>query len=552
MSDGPVPSELEAKLLVANPQQLRAIGRLPQLGPYPLRRRDVVRLHSVYLDTPDHILARHRIAFRLRRQARHWEATVKWAGAARGLLHERPELTVPLPKAPQFPFALPEGPLRLHLCALVAGRPLQPVLVTDVRRRRIDVLPVDEAAGAGPVAELALDRVHLHSPDGAREEMYLEAEIERTAGERRDLTTLARLLRRTFTLAPSQDSKYVRGLTLVHGAVPLAADAPPVLGHEGVEQAARKIVARNLRRLRQNDPGTRLGEDPEALHDMRVATRRLRAVVRAFAPGVPRRLHGVFTEELRWLGSLLGSVRDLDVQLVNLASFGTAAPPGHRAGLDEFRAYLERERNARRVEMLAGLESERYFTLLQQLEAFAYGPARRRPEAAAREPIGLVGRRAIKKAFKRLLRRGGAIQSAPAPEDLHALRIRAKRLRYLLEFLRELTGKPGRRLVKQLVQLQDLLGAYHDAVVAADFVRLYVEGPGREVGPSTLLALGALVGSDMRLAEHTRSSFRRTWQRFTRKRILAELRAVLEQLQASAADHGPIRAPRAAGSGGPS
>ena len=79
----------------------------------------------------------------------------------------------------------------------------------------------------------------------------------------------------------------------------------------------------------------------------------------------------------------------------------------------------------------------------------------------------------------------------PRPEDLHALRIRAKRLRYLLEFLQELTGKPGRLLVKRLTELQDLLGSYHDAVVAADFVRTYVESAGAQLPPASMVALGA-------------------------------------------------------------
>jgi inorganic triphosphatase YgiF len=546
MAGTAVPTELEAKLLVPSPADLRAIARLTQVGPHPLRRRDTVRLHSVYLDTPEYALARHGVAFRLRRTAGRWEATVKWAGHVNGTVHERPELTVPLERPPQFPFVLPDGPLRVHLAALVAGRALAPILVSEVRRQRIDVLPPLQALPDGPpVAELALDRVRLRAPEGdGPEDVYCEAEIECTGGERRDVVAVSRLLRRAFHLMPSRETKFARGLVLVRGRRQVRAATGPVRVSDSMAQVARKIVARHLERLRRYDPGTRLGDDPEALHDMRVATRRLRAALRAFNPAFSRRLDAYLREALQWLGRLLGGVRDLDVQLSNLKNFGALFPPGQRPGVEPFQAYLEQERAARRNAMLEGLDSERYYELVRELERFAGGSMRSRSgDPSAHEPIGVAGRRAIKKAFRRLLKRGAKIPSAPAPEDLHALRIRAKRVRYLLEFLRELTGKAGRRLIKQLVQLQDLLGAYHDAVVAADFVRLYVEGATPDVSPSNLLALGALVGSDLRLAEHKRSEFQHTWQRFARKRTVNDLQEVLRQLRADVAPTRVLRRP---------
>jgi triphosphatase len=536
MTGSVVPVELEAKLLAPGRATLRALARLRQLGPYLLQPRDVVRLHSVYLDTAEFALAHAGVALRLRRQAGRWEATVKWAGEVDGAVHARPELNVPMERPPRYPFALPAGPLNIHLAALVAGRPLQPVLVSEVRRRRMDVM-TSSAPGGPPLAELALDAVHLHPPgDAEREETYAEVEIERTSGQRRDVNGLARLLRRRFDLAHSPDSKLARGLALVGGGAPTgpAGAIAPVVGRDSVAQAARKVIARHLRRLQQNDPGTRLGEDPEALHDMRVAVRRLRAALRVFEPAFAVRACTRLRDELRWLGGQLGTVRDVDVQIGHLKAFGTSAPPAHRGGLEPFRRYLEAERVRRRRDLLAALDSERYFALLRMLEEVSRGQAMaRRDQAAAQAPIALVGRRALKKAFRRLLRRGRQVRTAPTPEDLHALRIRAKRLRYLLEFLREVTGKPGRRLVKQLVRLQDLLGAYHDAVVAAEFVRLYVEGQGRTVEPSALLALGGLVGNNLRLAEHTRSEFQRVWERFARKRTLNDLDAVLRDLQAA-------------------
>jgi CHAD domain-containing protein len=530
-----IPVEMKAKLLVPTTTDLRAIARLTHLGSYPLRPRGTVRLHSRYLDTPHLTLARHGVTVRLRRQGRQWEATVTWAGRVEGDVHQPPELTIALARTPALPFVPPPGPLRTHLTALAAGRPLAPILISEIHRRLFDVMPSDPAATPTPVAELGLDRVRLHAPqEGQPEATYCEVEVERRHGDRRDIATLARLLPQDVGRLSSSESEFARGLTLLYGSGIIGSSDQRVLGYDTTQTAVRRIVARQLHWLRFHDPGVRTGEDPEALHDMRVATRRLRAALHTFAGGMPPRLHARMTEELKWLGRLLGGVRDLDVQLAKLNGFTAAAPAGFRPALRRLHAYVEGERTRRRVAMLAGLDTARYFRLLIQLERFAYSRVAKRPrQGTAQAAIATAGRRAIKRAFRRLTKRGAKIQAVPRPEDLHALRIRAKRLRYLLEFLQELTGKSGRRLIKYLTTLQDLLGSYHDAVVGADAVRTYVESPGPPLPPASMVALGALVASELRLAEQKRADFENTWRRFTRKRTVDACHAVLRRVRST-------------------
>lgn len=325
--------------------------------------------------------------------------------------------------------------------------------------------------------------------------------------------------------------------------------------HDTAREAARQVLARQLDRLRRNEPGTRAGEDPEALHDMRVATRRLRAAARIFEASLPARLRRGLRGELRWLARLLGPVRDLDVQRAKLESFAAAAPAESRAALDCLRDHLAGERARRRDEMIAGLDAVRYSRLLQRLDGFcSVCPSRRARDPAAREPIAGAGRRAIRKAFRRLTRRGERTGAVPRAEDLHALRIRAKRLRYLLEFLQELTGEPGRRLVKRLTRLQDLLGGFHDAVVAADVARAFVEKNAARLEPAQRAALDALLAAEVRLAEEQRAAFEETWRRFAGSRTSADWRAVLDNLgellsQAEPPTQGP--GARAPGAGSP-
>jgi len=532
MSATPVPLEVEAKLAVASERELRTIAALGQIGPWLLLRRGTARLHSVYYDTESLVLARHGIALRARRRQRRWELTLKWSGHVSGAVHARPELTEPLAKAPgPDGLTLPET-FHQHVDAYLAGRALRPTLVTDIRRELLDVVAASETPSRLPAAELALDRVHLRAPEEAdASASYCEVEIEQKAGERQDVAGLARLLQERFHLAPSPDTKFSHGMALLYGPQ-LAAYDPPA-GDGTVRAAAQRLVRRYLARLRHHDPGTRLGRDPESLHDMRVALRRLRAVFRFLADAFPPQRREHLRTELRWLSDVLSPVRDCDVQLQALHRYESALSLDRRRALVPYREHIVRDREVHRAALLAALASKRYFTLLQRLEQFA--DDRRPPrDTASQAPAASVGRRSLKHAFKSLLRQGNAVAAAPRPEELHRTRIRAKRLRYLLESFRASSGKAGRRLLEDLVRLQDLLGAHNDAVVAAAALERWVHGPGKGAESATMLTLGGLLQEEHRRARKARAKFHRTWKRFASKRTLADWKAVHRRLSREA------------------
>jgi CHAD domain-containing protein len=303
------------------------------------------------------------------------------------------------------------------------------------------------------------------------------------------------------------------------------------------------VVAVQLARIRAADPGTRVGRDAEAVHEQRVAVRRLRAALRTFAAGVPPRLQSMLRSELRWLGQELGAVRDFDVQLANLDWHVRHLDRAGQQRLEAFRRHLESERTVRRAALVAALDSRRYFRLLAALERFAASPVPRRAHGDAARPVAAVGRRAIKRAVRRLLEHGDAIGEVPKADDLHRLRIRAKRLRYLLESLRPITGSPGRKLIRQLVRLQDVLGRFNDAMVAAAFVRSYRDGPAATADDETRHALAALADVELRRAGAAQSEFARAWRRFTAKSTLRLRRSLLKQLKVAGAAARPPRTP---------
>jgi CHAD domain-containing protein len=261
-------------------------------------------------------------------------------------------------------------------------------------------------------------------------------------------------------------------------------------------ELAFAVIRRQVAVLRDKEPGTRLGEDPEELHDMRVATRRLRAALDLFESVLPARARAL-RHELGWLAGLLGVVRDLDVQREGLADM-TAATVGWAAELGwvgqdplaDLAELLERDWVAARDDMLRGLDSVRWERLANGLAAMVrQGPLRRSVASRAPAVVGmpeLVEARhaAVAKAGKRA-RRSGVVA------DFHRLRIRCKRLRYSLEFSAEVYGGRTSRYVRQLTALQDQLGLMQDAEVAS--VRLAELATGEAHLPaSTVFVMGAV------------------------------------------------------------
>jgi CHAD domain-containing protein len=251
-------------------------------------------------------------------------------------------------------------------------------------------------------------------------------------------------------------------------------------------ELAYAVLRRQLAVLRAKEAGTRLGEDPEELHDMRVATRRLRAALDLFVEVLPIRARSLRTE-LGWVADVLGSVRDLDVQLEAQAAMVESGQEGLWADLT---ALLTSEREVARRELLAALDSVRWDRLLSGMTAMVQQGPLRRPTATRLAALvavpDLIGSRhvAVVKAARRAKRSGEA-------EDFHRLRIRCKRLRYSLEFGSELYGGRTGRYTRQLTKLQNQLGLLQDAEVAANRLSYLATGYAH-LPPSTVFVMGGV------------------------------------------------------------
>ena len=500
------------------------------------------RLVDSYIDTDDWRIARAGFVVRTRRRGRHDEITLKDSHPAEGSgLRQRLEVTEVLPASGVAALG-PEGAVGRRLRAIVGSRRLREVLQVRTRRR-----PFALRVGGVDAAEVALDDTMIVVGGGQRPMQLRRVEVEVRPEWLEALEPIVDQLRASCGLQPARLSKFEAGLLAVGQEVP----GSPDLGPTGISESstmgelAYAVLRRQLGVLRDKEPGTRLGEDAEELHDMRVATRRLRAALALFSDVLPVRAQ-VFREELGWLGRVLGAVRDLDVQQEGLAEMAAAtagwsagARPDDHDPLAELSALLERERDTARAEMLGALDSVRWERLAKGLAAMVQqGPARRslatRVPAVIGMPDLVVARHdKVAKAAKRAKRSG-------VVSDFHRLRIGCKRLRYALEFSSEVYGGRTSRFVRQLTGLQDQLGLMQDAEVAS--IRLADLATGEAHLPAaTVFVMGGIAELHRREVDRLR---RRLPKEVTRigGREWRDLLDLMEQRRAEAeAARPPVR-----------
>lgn len=252
---------------------------------------------------------------------------------------------------------------------------------------------------------------------------------------------------------------------------------PGVRGDDPWAEAGRKVLRFHLARMLARVPGVIAGEDPEEVHAMRVAARRMRAAWRVFGDGFEGEARRRYVRDLRETGARLGAVRDLDVLLEILAAHGAHRSEHGRAGLAPLLRAWDAEREARRVELVASLESEQFAGFVSEYAAFAETEGLAAVEVAPHAPR-LVRERMPSTAWA-AYGPVWAFDAGLAEADLatlHQLRIAGKWLRYTLEFVRESMEPEATALIRPVVALQDHLGAQHDFHVAATLAREFASG----------------------------------------------------------------------------
>ncbi|MDJ0974003.1 MAG: CHAD domain-containing protein [Planctomycetota bacterium] len=243
-----------------------------------------------------------------------------------------------------------------------------------------------------------------------------------------------------------------------------AATRPAITRDMRSDEAIKRIYASLLETIVANEEGTRRRTDPEFLHQFRVAIRRTRAGIARLRGVFPVRTMERFKREFAWLGSVTGPMRDLDVHLMELPAYEAALPPEARGDLEPLRTHLELSADREQVKLEAALESERYARLIKSWRAWLRRPVpMRTPLVDARRPIEQLARERIYKLHGRVLKRGSKIDDQTPDEAVHDLRLDCKKLRYLIEFFRDLFDpKVIKQQIRALKQLQEVLGRFND------------------------------------------------------------------------------------------
>ena len=423
-----------------------------------------------------------------------------------GRLKEPSPLAVSVTKLqwPALADRLPNGPLR-EAIAGVSG--IRALMVISDERRRMRVLELNNEDGK------TVARIEFDEP----------APAAIAAGDTPTQLTIGSL--RGYDQEARRATQLLTGLGLKavetdEGREPGSIQPTICMdrGAPGSELLAKALSA-YLVTMRENLPGLLDNVDTEFLHDFRVAVRRTRAALKLGRPCLPEEMRTRREPAFKWLGDLTTPVRDLDVyelDLPTMAGWLVAAKP---TDLEPFEAHLRSRRVAKRRVLVRGLRSDKFTRLMgewdEELAQLVNLPQDVGPEHPS---AGQTADRAISRAYRRVVRGGGAISNDSPAEDLHTLRKSCKELRYALEICAPVVAKsPRKRAVADLKDLQDVLGRFQDSEVQRQALHGFAEEMMADGTPAAaVLAMGELIGHLEAEQDRARREFDGIFAHFTR------------------------------------
>jgi CHAD domain-containing protein len=463
---------------------------------------ETVRMETVYYDTPDLRLARWGVSLR-HRAGEGWTLKLAEPPSAPGkqtAVLERDELT--FQGGAKKP---PEAALEV-VRAYVRKAELVPVARLSTVRRRVRLV---DASGTR-VAEVVDDEVSVR--DGRRVAARfreIEVEVPGEAGEDGIITPLVTRLRGAGAGAPDPTPKHIRALG------PRAIEPPevtpaPLLPDAPAKDVIQNVLAESVAALLHNDPLVRTGRDPEAVHQARVATRKMRSNLRTFGPLLDPEWTEPLRSELGWLAMGLGAVRDREVLLERLRERASSLPASDQRSAVSLLHLLEEEIDGLRKKLLADLDAQRYIDLLETLVAAAHAPATRsdadQPAKALLPALATTPWRRLRSAVRQL-------PETPTDPELHRIRILAKRARYAAEAVGPVAGPGATAFAKAAAKLQTVLGEHQDSVTAQAWLR------NAKVTGRRAFVAGELIALERLAANAARAKWRKTWDSLDRKRL---------------------------------
>src|SRR5450759_3008316 len=388
--------------------------------------------------------------------------------------------------------------------ASVRTAELIPVARLSTVRRRVRLL---DASGAR-LAEVVDDEVSVR--DGRRvAARFREIEVEVTGDADGIVAPLVARLRGAGAGAPDPTPKHIRALG------PRAMEPPEVAplaveAESPAREVIRSVIAQSVAALLYHDPLVRTSGDPEAVHQARVATRKLRSHLRTFGPLLDPEWTDPLRSELGWLALSLGAVRDQEVLFERLRERAKSLPANDLRSAVALVHLLELDIEALRKKLLADLDSTRYVDLLERLVAAAPAPA---TLLDAAQPAGSVLPKLATDPWRRLRSGVGHLADPPADAELHRIRSLAKRARYAAEAVEPVVGGAAASFARAAAKLQTILGEHQDSVTAQAWLR------GARISGRRAFVAGELIAMEHVAAEDARSKWPKIWKALDQKSL---------------------------------
>lgn len=454
--------ETELKLRIA-PEQLARLKRHALFKAHQVTRPTTRRLYNIYYDTPKLELRQSGVALRLRRSGRQWLQTLKGGGSVKAGLHQRDEWEVPV-RGAALDFSLltevtgtQAAEWGEHLPPSLRKK-LQPVFVTDFSRSSRMLL------WHGAQIELCMDQGEVRTEQHGTP--ICELELELKSGEPRQLFELALAILEVVPFELEVVSKAEQGYRLLTGYAdrPVKSVAPGIAITGTLADVLQTLIWSCLLHLQSNLRGAMCSEDAEYLHQMRVALRRLRVVLRMAEKSRADEPLAALGKEVAALCVALGRIREWDVFIAQTVQPMCARMAGH-AGLQALLATCERQRAACYAALRGEAPARELQRLVLRFAIWMNGSYWQRQEQAVPQAHDFATRR-LRKLAKRFARSGQHLNTLDAAR-LHALRILAKKLRYSAEFFAALYDKrKARSFLAALSEVQEVLGQINDVAAS--------------------------------------------------------------------------------------
>jgi len=498
-------SEIELKLLA--PQgALEQLREMPIIVQHARNRGAFRRLETVYYDTPERLLFQHGMSLRVRRSGKHFIQTLKLLPNIGRPLTRR-QWEAPVDNVNPDLTRLPADEVGDPVTTLTNDA-LVPVFATRVRRHAWQ-LDLPDAS-----VEIAFDEGMIEA--GGRQEVLSEIELELKSGNAGILFDLGTQLLDVAPLQVGTRSKAERGYALAFDVVRPAAKAEPfsITAEHVVDDVIALLMGSCWHHLLKNHAVAEEGSDPEGVHQMRVALRRLRTICALFRRDIPSPAFQTVNGEARWLMQQLGPTRDWDVfAATTVTRLVAAAPDVDFGGLRQAVEQQRKSSYAALQTVLADPRCSRFLLLLGHLVERRGWRNEIGSEALAvlSLPMPTLANKILARLHRKALRRGAHFRQLNVDAQ-HDLRIDLKKLRYAAEFFLPLyaTHGPARRYARRLARLQTSLGRVRDIAST----RFLLDTIRQEEQPALHLAIGAVAGWQARDQIAAARTLRKRWRRF--------------------------------------